>query len=303
MFKLVLDLAHEFMEEPAHVAVNDDGIEKYCQKIEKEIPEEPYFIGAPEIPLFDDELEQMKQIVLYELLASSVNYKYWYGKYDVRPHGSSANHMYKMLDDAFKEGLLPSSGTVTHAYVEQVIHRFTNNLLHERFPMSRERAEHLKEMMHDNQAYTFIGEVAFCIAEGHKGMTYLLERLVINFPGFAEDIFLKRAFLFFMMLFRRMEWFKHEIHELPIPADYQIPKILQKEGCLVYSSKLYNDIQEGKLIPKGSRRECEIRAASIVACEKIAKQCNVPMCFIDDYIWMNRKEYDIPFHLTVTTDY
>ena len=148
-----------------------------------------------------------------------------------------------------------------------------------------------------------ITKLAEDILDETEDVEMWLKIVVESFPGLAQDMFLKRASLFFMMLFRRMVWFKHSIHKLPIPADYQIPKILESEGCIQYSSKLKNDITEGKLIPKGSLMECEIRAASIIACQQISQGCNVTMCAVDDYIWMHRKEYDMPFHLTITTDY
>jgi len=117
------------------------------------------------------------------------------------------------------------------------------------------------------------------------------------------DIFLKRASLFFMMLHRSMGWFKNDIHKLPIPSDYQIPKMLEWLGCIRYYGSLKNDIKEGKLIPEGSLMECEIRAASIIACKKIADRAGCSPNDVDNYLWLNRKDCNNPFHLTITTNY
>ena len=301
MVKGVLELASKFMEDPYYVTIDEASVNAYCNDIRKEINKEPYFIGEPKIALQGDELQRIKQIVIYELMASSVNYKYWYGKYDVRPYDSCANKMYEMLDSAFDHIVTTEMTLKTGKYISDACATFQRNLTHERFPMIRERTEHLKEVVWNGDM--FANEVAGCIKENRPSLSYLLELLIVHFPGFSEDMFLKRAFLFFMMLYRRMGWFADEIHELPIPADYQIPKILNAEGCLKYHYDLKDMLSRQEILSKGSRIECEIRAASIIACQKIATECGVSMCKVDDYLWLKRKEYDMPFHLTVTTDY
>jgi len=301
MIDNVLKLANEFMENPQHVSIDEESIEQYSKRLLScgEINNPPTLMGPPDIPFFGEELDRKQQIIFYELLAGAVNYKYWYGKYNIRPNGSCANHMYKMLDDAFRGVANPLN--FTERYVSTVISLFSQNLIRERFPMCRKRIEHLKEIQ--DGGYDYVDIVAAVVADGNDNVNYGIKHLVSTFPGYAQDMFLKRAFLFFMMLHRRMGWFKDGIFELPIPADYQIPKILRVEGCIEYQSKLGHEIQNGNLIPKGSLQECEIRAASIIACQKIASYCKIAPCDVDNYIWMNRGMYDVPFHLTMTTDY
>jgi hypothetical protein len=57
------------------------------------------------------------------------------------------------------------------------------------------------------------------------------------------------------------------------------------------------------LIPAGSLEEIEIRASTIVAAQKIAEEANITTTQVDDYLWLNRKMTNDPFHLTYTTDY
>lgn len=312
MVKGVLELANEFMAKSDHVTINEACINGYCNIIREDINKEPYFMGEPKISLIEDrDIDRISQIVLYELMAGAVNYKYWYGRYDVRPNEACANKMYSTLDKTFGQIIKPQ--TVSSSYCSALVDTFSINLCSERFPMLKERSLHLAELKENlvgrgdpnnpPNASFFVHQLALDISDGTEDAEVWLKILVQSFPGFAQDMFLKRASLFFMMLYRRMGWFKDSIHKLPIPADYQIPKILEAEGCLKYSHQLKNDIIEGKLIPKGSLMECEIRAAAIVACQKIAKECGVTMCKVDDYMWLKRKEYDMPFHLTMTTDY
>jgi len=130
-----------------------------------------------------------------------------------------------------------------------------------------------------------------------------LEIIISNYSGYAEDLFLKRAFLLVAMLYRRMQWFKNEIDILPVPADYQIPKILECLGGIKYDGQLYMKIQNHELIPSGSLEECEIRAATILAVKRLSELSGFSMCDIDNYLWLKRKEYRNPFHLTITSNY
>ena len=49
-------------------------------------------------------------------------------------------------------------------------------------------------------------------------------------------------------------------------ADYRVPQVLAHEGVLVYSSELQDRLSRKEEIPFGDPDECEIRAASILAC-------------------------------------
>jgi hypothetical protein len=312
MIKDILKLAQEFTDDPTFVFINEDGIRRYSDYIKRGISKDDKFLGTPPIKLIKDEKQRVNQIILYELLAGAVNYKYWYGKYNIRPNDSCANKMYETLDKAFTSIVEPIS--VSSSYCSAVTDVFGQLLCQNRFPMVKERISHLQELKQNivvgrgdpnnpPNASFFINLMAEDIIDGTEDVENWLNLLIYAFPGYSQDMFLKRAFLFFMMLYRRMGWFKDSIHKLPIPADYQIPKILNTEGCLQYREDLREIIRTNELIPKGSLMECEIRASSIIACRKIAEQCDVTMCKIDEYIWLNRKKYRVPFHLTMTTDY
>ena len=127
--------------------------------------------------------------------------------------------------------------------------------------------------------------------------------MVKTFPGYASDIFLKRASLFFLQMYRQYGWFESAMHELPVPADYQVPKMLKGFNCIGYDFYLDQLIDNEVLIPKGSREECSIRAATVIACKKIQEKTGWNIADVDGWFWLRRKEIDAPFHLTVTTDY
>jgi len=57
------------------------------------------------------------------------------------------------------------------------------------------------------------------------------------------------------------------------------------------------------LISEGSLMECEIRAASIIACGLIADRAGCTCEVVDKYLWSRKEENLNPFHLTITSSY
>lgn len=249
------------------------------------------------------------KMLFYELVADSINYQYWYGRHDVRPNGACANEMYKILNETFS--FVESEYGYEDGYekgwivCKEIAKIFISSLSGARFPNLENRVRH-------------INEVAGLIRDGGQDtIKYLSDRIVSNdisieeflqiviskLPGYAEDMFLKRAFLLPIMLNRKLQWFKEDIASVPFPADYQTPKMLEGLGCINYNYILSEKIQNGDLIPAGSLEECEIRAATILAGKRLAELSGHMMCDIDIYLWLKRNEIDKPFHLTITTNY
>ena len=131
----------------------------------------------------------------------------------------------------------------------------------------------------------------------------LLHELVRRYPGFASDMFLKRAFLFVMQLYRKLNFFSDTIDQIPVPADYQVPKMLEYFGCLMYSPELIHKIKSHRMIPRYSIEEISIRAGTIMVCDRLSELTGWNKSEIDAWLWLRRKECKKPFHLTITTDY
>ena len=229
-------------------------------------------------------------IVWKELVASAINYCYWYGKSTVRPNGASSTAMYDLIDQAFPD-------SVDDLDLQLSLDILGQSLARERFPLLEERVRHLEQI---RDSSWFVGDLV--PKKGNMSYSYL-EDLVVGFPGFASDMFLKRASLFFLQLYRTLGWFEDAMQWLPVPADYQVPKMLRHFGCIVYLEPLRTMVEQGALIPPGSLWECEIRAATVVACKFLMTQTGWNVSDIDSWLWLRRKECNEPFHLTVTTDY
>jgi arginase family enzyme len=104
----------------------------------------------------------------------------------------------------------------------------------------------------------------------------------------------------------------HDLNEMTMFADYRVPQILCHMGILKYSSKLYDTVVREEEIPFGSTEEVEIRAATVIAVEKIRKRLqevksiNILSIEVDWLLWNwgeKIKDTIIPHHRTLTVYY
>jgi hypothetical protein len=86
------------------------------------------------------------------------------------------------------------------------------------------------------------------------------------------------------------------IHQLTMFADYRLPQILSLLHILVYPPELQELLEEGKILPYGSSQELSLRAASIVAVERVRQSIlalrreeaaagSISNVLIDFYLW------------------
>jgi hypothetical protein len=231
------------------------------------------------------------QTILMELYAGSINYCFWYGKYDFRPMDSDSQSMYDIIQDTIMNHF---EGVVGPEFVNKIIDR----LIFDRYPLVEERVRHIMEVSISTQEF-----IMFVIMNKNNNARIVLHELVRRFPGYASDMFLKRAFLFCYQLNRKLGWFEDTIDELPVPADYQVPKMLEYFNCITYKQKLMDKIENSTMIPKWSMEEISIRGATILVCDRLAELTKWTKSDIDAWLWLRRKECKTPFHLTITTDY
>lgn len=306
----VFELSEKFMQGSEYVKLNDNFI-RMTADVMLETGITPF---PPE-----SSGEDLYIICWKELIASSINYCYWYGKSSIRPNESSSTTMYGAVNTAFdmtEEELKRNEDEFNYPHnldIEDEIEidpmfyfskggrswtYLQYGLAGNRFPLLEERLAHLKEV--EQLGGTYVR--ALLKSEG-KDFYPLLYDLVLLFPGFASDMFLKRASLFFMQLYRRLGWFEDAMQVLPVPADYQVPNMLRQYGCIEYDAALRRIIDTNQLIHKHSEIECEIRAATVLAGKKLQELTGWNASEIDAWLWLRRKEATTPFHLTITTDY
>jgi len=280
----VYEIAESFMNSATEVEMNYDKIEKISHDMLKEGP------NRFEYPPCEDVYKN----VLLELVASSVNYCYWYGKSDIRPNGAGSTFLRECLGNAFFDYV----GEDPELF-NLCLTRLINLLIINRFPLIEERIYHLNQLRYSAEHF------AKKVMENKdvENLNDLMVELITLFPGFASDIFLKRTFLFFIQINRRFGWFNKAIQNILVPADYQVPKMLEHFGCFYYSSSLQKTISSNKLIPKNSIEECEIRSATILTIKKLCELTGWNVSDVDGYFFLCRHEVTTPFHLCITTDY
>jgi len=284
----VYEIAESFMKNSSEVKMNQEKIEEMANGM--------LSTGSIDFPI--PHVEDVFKAVLLELIAASINYCYWYGKSSVRPNGAGSTFMYEHLSNAFFDYV----GENTELF-NACITRFINLLIINRFPLIEERIWHLNQLRRAGESFA-----KNIVAEAENDIDNINDVMIVLisvFPGFASDMFLKRASLFFIQLNRRFGWYKDAVRKLHVPADYQVPKMLEYFGCITYSKSLKQTIESNKLIAKNSIEECEIRAATIMTVKKLCDITGWGVPEVDGYFFLRRNEFKLtgPFHLTITTDY
>ncbi|KDO22021.1 hypothetical protein SPRG_12230, partial [Saprolegnia parasitica CBS 223.65] len=159
---------------------------------------------------------------------------------------------------------------------------------------------------------------AFLLAHVQKGISasQLVELLATTFPAFHDVspdgsvVLLKKAQCFVASLYRRFHeedasFCFDDIASLTAFSDNVLPCVLHAMGILEYTSELDDMIEKGTLLPHGGV-ETELRAAAVVACEKIVAATGLDMIALDSFLWRLGKEpayRSKPRHATQDTVY
>jgi len=283
----IFKICADFLNRECPILINLQGIEKTSNLMLEE--------GVKKFPIKEITKNHIYQAVLQEFVGCAINYCYWYGLFNIRSQEACSGKMYSLVEIAFQD--YQNGDTF-----EICIYRLIQLLAINRFPLLEEREKHLKELITDGE--DFCVDISNAIFYKDKEDYYpFLEDMIKTFPGYASDIFLKRASLFFIQMYRQYNWFKSAMAELPVPADYHVPNMLEEFKCIQYEPYLKSLIVNQILLPKGSKEECFIRAATIIACRKLQEKTGWGIADIDGWLWLKRGEINRPFHLTVTTDY
>lgn len=135
----------------------------------------------------------------------------------------------------------------------------------------------------------------------HVGQACLVGR---QLPIAFGDPFLKKAqlFLAFVAGWLREMGILVEI-DLTAYADYQVPNVLRALNVLEYAPTLATAIDRGRWLTSGSPEECAIRAATVKACEEIARTHSVSAPQVDWWLFSQKDRVTTLFHRTPTTHY
>jgi len=285
--RLISEVRHmslDFTGEGMPVSVNEEGIRNLADKM----------VADGKMPFNVESTGDLNQAssILIDLIASAINYCFWYGRYDFVPTKHERSYsMYDIVINAVRDHF---QGYVDHEVVNAIIERLT----FDRYPLLEDRIRHILEVSIGTQEF-----VMFVIMNKQNDVRIVLHELVRRYSGFASDMFLKRAFLFVIQLNRKLGYFEDSINTIPVPADYQVPKMLEHFGCIKYTEDLKSKINSHTMIPKSSIEEVSIRSGTILACDWLSDLTGWTRAEVDAWLWLKRRECDKPFHLTITTDY
>jgi hypothetical protein len=231
---------------------------------------------------------KLSEICFY-LLANSINFCFWSGKANSYTAGAGSSTVWKFVNAALDAYSKP----------DDILAHFYALVAESKLPPLEERLAILQEM----RPYfgSKLAALRHACLLGSDAKTSL-EALVELFPSFGKDSLVKRASLMLQLL-HEDTLFAVDIESLPIPADYQVPKVLNAWGVLRYSPDLTQRISTEQLLSSESAEETEIRAATIRVGDLIRQRIEVPPHVSDRFIWTQRKAYPGPYHLTITTCY
>lgn len=200
---------------------------------------------------------------------------------------------------------------------------------HTRIPLLHERVANLRELGTALLLYGSSPASAFISAAGGNAIT-LVQRIVDYLPSFNdvttwpyattglpgnEVRFYKRAQILVGDLAGGLAGSPlgvfADLDQLTAFADYKVPQILRWLGVLVYDDALAATVDIRTRIPAGSRMEIEIRAATIVACERIVAALaglgrTITATELDWLLWTRSQSLPgrtMPYHLTETIFY
>jgi len=316
----VRKLAETILSSPRYVKVNQERVEtvaKLLQDVQMEVPRWDF---PPLYPQTDD----FEEMCHFYLVFNAINYCYF-------------DQDRKRFEDGELRGSSLVCTRLTEAWKEIRDPTFLANvdethLLGELFraegPISlvKERTEALREVgrfLNENQDFTFRK-----LFQKYKENAYYISQVIPNYLPTWRDPFCKRAQLFVGMVYGKFQDLedlpiaKYSLADLTVFADYRVPETLIRMGIIEPSATLKSWLHRREFIASGSRKELEIRAATIVGADVLTEALNkynqteepVNILHTDFLLWSTGRKIDeapegvfvdnhVTHHYTLTTDY
>lgn len=200
---------------------------------------------------------------------------------------------------------------------------------HTEIPLMPSRVEHLRELGRGLLPYGDQPATAFIRNAGGSAVA-LVRRVVETFPSFNDAFvwqygttglpgdevrFYKRAQILVGDLAGGLAGSDlaqfRDLNQLTAFADYKVPQILRELGVMVYDDHLARLVDSRTHLASGSREELEIRAATVIACDRIVHALSrlgrvIIAAELDWLLWSESQAMPSdarPYHLTPTVFY
>jgi hypothetical protein len=251
--------------------------------------------------------EATADALAFLVLMTSVNYQFWdisdsgeFRRYHF--HGESgARALWRAFSDAWGQGCLTRARFTTAALTQGVSQLFGD------IPSPGSRQEILNELLENSERLDSTCQaLAQRIAARREVLIEDAALLADRFPLAFGDPYLKKGQLALSMFAAHLRGPALAVctSDLTAFADYQVPRVLRALGILEYTQPLASAVDRGVLIPMLSSVERAIRAATILACEDIAKATGATPADVDNLLWQSQGAAgQALFHRTRTTWY
>jgi len=304
----LLDCARQQTLLPEHVRINSAAIAALAKELDAVAPpawdEEQMHVNAKAVGV--------DAALLFCFVVDAINFCFW-----VRSDGADAVEYFD-LSTAVRRHL----PRITAATLQHITEDELNAWLEppsKRWPLVHERVRALRELGHALELY---GPPRLWVEQARNSAVTLCCLIVARLPMFRDEtvlhgrrvVFLKRAQILVADIWGCLGRPSAglgsfvDIASLTCFADYRVPQLLRDRGVLEYSVALAAKVDARVELAAGSEEEVAIRAATIVAVERVRAAMRVPLVAVEvDWLLWQRGEKlrgDLaPHHCTRTWFY
>ncbi len=303
--KKIIDSCQFVVKRAKQVQINPDSLEKLSSKIK---------VNDQKLIPFEWKKWSKEKELMSLLVVDALNFCFWQEpKWSVLASGKRLTGSWALLS-SLRKAVDERKLVLSASFLEKITQEELASVLfgENTIPLLLERTKILQEIGSVlNKKYQ--GKVEKIIEQGSYDAELIAEELVKSFPSFNDKALYQKKEIFFYkraqllaLDWQRVEKKIKRVESLAALADYKVPQVLRVQGVLVYSSNLSSKIDSKKEIAQGSEEEIEIRAATVIAVDEIAKKVGCCAIEINNQLWLMAKELrdkDKPYHRTRTIYY
>lgn len=251
-----------------HVRIDERALESYAAELCPKAKFTPPTWRSNPDHFFD--AEEPELVAQYILVMDVLNFCFW----------PTEGLEYDALAGGLKRALLADRHCFDAARLAEATEDDIRRWVRADIPEAGERARLVRECGKSLAAH-FGGLAANLVRSAGKSAARLVGLVTSNFPGFRDSAVYRGRQVFFnkrSQIFVGDIWGAFEgaglgefedIGSLTMFPDYRVPQVLNAKGVMVYAKALDDAVRERKEVVAGSEEECEIRAASVQAVERL----------------------------------
>lgn len=284
-----IENAAEITSKAHHVRINETALKNFAQDLKKPTKAGPSwddYLGPQDNTLF------LPDLVHEMIVITAQNAGYLYEDAKGEPQkwnvdGSGAKALLGLFNTLRDKKLLRGKDDRSLNISDDHLRKLKEAL--SGIPYADERLEIFKETL-GSEAFGHIYTMtmrSLQIGGGFKFDMQSVETLAKAFPkAFGDDPYRKKAMLALIMVAGNARSRGVNIDlDLPAPTDYRLPETLNTAGVLEFSPELTERINKAELMDENDPVVTELRAATLVAVEKLCDQSGLKIDEVDFALW------------------